>query len=246
MSVIVPPQCLKNPCSNEGGSPRYFCPMDREVNIRIVPRVAKTGLVGESTGQQKVKSWLMRRLRDANGRDGQWSARPVAVCPADCVCPAKLTLAFAASDRKLPSNPAASLKMNPTNRFVILFHQMPPDGGRADHWDWMFERDGTLRTWACEQPPDDNMDANAILLDDHRLVYLEYEGPIAGDRGRVSRILSGDMDWEEISPRRYRAKLIISSRETEFRDAKVWLVELTRRRGREYRLVVRPDSPPAR
>lgn len=132
------------------------------------------------------------------------------------------------------------------NRFVVLFHQMPPEGQRADHWDWMFERDGALLTWACEQPPGDNVDANAVLLDDHRLDYLEYEGPIAGNRGRVSRVLSGEMEWQETSPQRYRAKLFIPSRETGASSVRVWLVELTQQQGRDFRLVVRPDSQLAR
>jgi hypothetical protein len=33
-------------------------------------------------------------------------------------------------------------------------------------------------------------------LGDHRLAYLEYEGPLSGDRGRVRRYDAGEFEWE--------------------------------------------------
>ncbi len=130
------------------------------------------------------------------------------------------------------------------SRFVVLFHRMPPHSERADHWDWMFEWNGALLTWACEQCPDENLEANASRLDDHRLAYLEVEGPISGDRGHVSRVLAGDLQWLEVSPQRYRAKLNIREPEPGSNGGRVWLVDLQQSVDREYRLVVRPAMPP--
>ncbi len=51
----------------------------------------------------------------------------------------------------------------------------------------MLERGGVLATWALPQPPDS---ADAILVEalpDHRLAYLDYQGPISGGRGSVTR-----------------------------------------------------------
>ncbi len=52
----------------------------------------------------------------------------------------------------------------------------------------MFDLDGpTLPTWALERPPDDKAAQIAIRLADHRLAYLDYEGPLTSDRGHVER-----------------------------------------------------------
>jgi hypothetical protein len=99
-------------------------------------------------------------------------------------------------------------------RFVLLFHQPPPDSGRASHWDLMFEHGDVLRTWALTQLPRDWQTAydgtlqacgqcpplapgntvEAEELADHRLAYLSYEGPISGDRGTVTRVAAGTYD----------------------------------------------------
>ena len=67
-------------------------------------------------------------------------------------------------------------------RFVVLTHDHP-----FLHWDLMLERDGALRTWRLKQPPEVGDPIDAEALADHRLAYLEYEGPISGGRGTVTR-----------------------------------------------------------
>ncbi len=59
------------------------------------------------------------------------------------------------------------------------------------HWDVMLERAGTLRTWAVDAPIVAGATLPARSLPDHRLAYLDYEGPIAGDRGEVRRVAAG-------------------------------------------------------
>ena len=51
----------------------------------------------------------------------------------------------------------------------------------------MLESEGHLRTWALPQAPDLGKPITAEALDDHRLAYLDYEGPISKDRGSVAR-----------------------------------------------------------
>jgi DNA polymerase ligase (LigD)-like protein len=82
-------------------------------------------------------------------------------------------------------------------RFVLLFHDCPPDFGRASHWDLMLESGGVLRTWALtEMPrmsaPGQSMDTERLA--DHRLAYLEYEGPVSGERGTVRRVDAGTFE----------------------------------------------------
>lgn len=67
-------------------------------------------------------------------------------------------------------------------RFVILEHDHP-----FLHWDLMLECGPVLRTWRLESPPCADATINATAVFDHRLHYLDYEGPISGGRGRVIR-----------------------------------------------------------
>src|SRR3569623_1675370 len=87
-------------------------------------------------------------------------------------------------------------------RFVVLRHECPPSHPRGLHWDFMLEAGETLKTWSLPQSPGEFVNqADAPLesmqveaLADHRLAYLDYEGPISGDRGVVSRFVRGEYE----------------------------------------------------
>ena len=68
-------------------------------------------------------------------------------------------------------------------RFVILRH----DDTRGGHFDLMFEVGDVLKTWALTQPPQTGIKIECKTLADHRLAYLDYEGPLSGGRGTVAR-----------------------------------------------------------
>jgi len=68
-------------------------------------------------------------------------------------------------------------------RFVILRHDSP----RGAHYDLMLEVGDALKTWALPQPPEAGAEMACDALPDHRLAYLDYEGPISGERGSVTR-----------------------------------------------------------
>lgn len=67
-------------------------------------------------------------------------------------------------------------------RFVILEHDHP-----LLHWDLMLESGTVLRTWRLAAPPCRGQAVAAVAVFDHRLLYLDYEGPVHGGRGRVVR-----------------------------------------------------------
>jgi hypothetical protein len=69
-----------------------------------------------------------------------------------------------------------------TQRFVILEHHH-----EGVHYDLMLEVEGTLRTWRLAQPIEADHQQVAMPSFDHRLAYLNYEGPIRGGRGHVRR-----------------------------------------------------------
>ena len=92
------------------------------------------------------------------------------------------------------------------SRFVLLRHEFPPGSDRSDHWDFMLEHEGVLRTWELgELPsswaralgiesPNNLSEVCARPLADHRLAYLDFEGPLTGDRGTVRRCDRGEFD----------------------------------------------------
>jgi hypothetical protein len=85
-------------------------------------------------------------------------------------------------------------------RFVLLYHECPPSFGKPSHWDLMLEQNGFLMTWSLADlpanwrtPPGHSLtEPDAIRLPNHRLEYLDFEGPVSGDRGHVSRVDRGE------------------------------------------------------
>jgi hypothetical protein len=77
--------------------------------------------------------------------------------------------------------------------FVILHHQ----GHGDEHWDLMLEREGRLLTWQLPREPwgPRGSPVAARKIGDHRLAYLNYEGPISGGRGTVRRVDRGPLIW---------------------------------------------------
>ena len=109
---------------------------------------------------------------------------------------------------------AACTNPMPT-RYVILRH----DGIDHPHFDLMFETapGSQLATWRSDVWPI-TRPTPVERLPDHRAAYLDYEGPVSNNRGRVSRVESGLC--------RLR------------RDETVWHIELsTEGRGLQLRLL---------
>lgn len=88
-------------------------------------------------------------------------------------------------------------------KFVILDHHPPDDSNISDartlerHFDLMFEVgvDSTLKTYALKSLP--TVCSKAVVFEslaDHRRAYLNYEGEIKHNRGRVIRFAFGE--WE--------------------------------------------------
>ncbi len=93
-----------------------------------------------------------------------------------------------------------------SRRFVLLRHECPDEFGTPSHWDFMLEADGVLMTWQLRRLPSSWSAAlqqravsspttvPAIRLADHRLAYLDYEGPLSGKRGSVRCVDRGTYD----------------------------------------------------
>jgi hypothetical protein len=68
---------------------------------------------------------------------------------------------------------------------------MPDGANRGSHYDFMLEVNSSLKAWAIEKLPTAKGPITAIELPDHRIEYLEYEGPVSDNRGTVRRVDGG-------------------------------------------------------
>ena len=82
-------------------------------------------------------------------------------------------------------------------RYVILTHDHP-----FPHWDLMLEEASVLRTWRLMSEPGPARTVATEQLGDHRIAYLDYEGPVSGGRGSVARWDYGS--YEKVTSRRFR------------------------------------------
>jgi hypothetical protein len=87
----------------------------------------------------------------------------------------------------------ATTPENCVPRYVILEHDQP-----LLHWDLMLEAGDVLQTWRLAAPPAAQA-IDATILGDHRRMYLDYEGPVSGNRGNVRRWDAGLFDEETSS-----------------------------------------------
>jgi hypothetical protein len=88
-------------------------------------------------------------------------------------------------------------------RYVILEHDHP-----ERHWDFMLQTDSMLRTWRLLRPPEPKCLVEALASFDHRAVYLDYEGPVSGNRGTVRRWDTGSFTWTENTAERVAVRLV--------------------------------------
>jgi len=90
--------------------------------------------------------------------------------------------------------------------FVVLEHRCR----EGTHWDFMLAFPGRerLATWRLEQDP--TVAPGPIRgepIGDHRRDYLDYEGPLSGDRGFVTRRDRGEAVVLSHNAARLRARL---------------------------------------
>ena len=80
--------------------------------------------------------------------------------------------------------------------FVLLIHDHP-----FVHWDLLVQHGEVLRSWRLLESPDrwrsaaESTELSAESIGDHRLLYLDYEGPVSRERGRVVRWDHGQAEW---------------------------------------------------
>ncbi|MEZ6067364.1 MAG: DNA polymerase ligase N-terminal domain-containing protein [Planctomycetaceae bacterium] len=72
-------------------------------------------------------------------------------------------------------------------RYAILQHDHP-----QLHWDFLLENGEIACCWRLAERPEVGVGITAERIADHRLVYLDYEGPVSGDRGVVAQWDAGE------------------------------------------------------
>ena len=107
-------------------------------------------------------------------------------------------------------------------RYVILEHDHP-----ELHWDFMLEAGERLRTWRLAAHPRPGQRVAAAPSFDHRLLYLDYEGPVSGDRGTVKRWDAGEYeaDEDDMASLRldFRGRRLTGAARLEQRDGERWV-----------------------
>ena len=93
-------------------------------------------------------------------------------------------------------------------RFVLLNHVMPKGADKATHVDLMFESGDVLRTWSLAAMPQPGESVTATELPDHRLEYLDYEGPVSSNRGSVERMDRGECHVESQSADEWTVRIV--------------------------------------
>ncbi len=102
----------------------------------------------------------------------------------------------------------------PASRFAILHHRV----GGGEHWDLLiakpeahFDRadERELTTWQLAADPfaGDGTAIAATRIADHRNVYLDYEGPVPGNRGEVTHLDGGACEILESGESVWRFRL---------------------------------------
>jgi hypothetical protein len=74
-------------------------------------------------------------------------------------------------------------------RFAVLHHDDP-----FPHWDLLLEAGESCRTWRLLDDPAGPGPWRAEAIADHRPFYLDYEGPVSGNRGQVTAWDRGEFD----------------------------------------------------
>ena len=85
-------------------------------------------------------------------------------------------------------------------RFALLAHAHPVRGYPVSHLDLLLEDpalpgERRCRTWRLRVDPRFAPSVDAEPLPPHRAHYLDYEGPVSGDRGTVERLDGGSLRW---------------------------------------------------
>ncbi len=127
-------------------------------------------------------------------------------------------------------------------RFVVLEHARAPDDV---HWDLMVEDGPVLVTWQLAAPPGPRPVAGRRSFD-HRPRYLDYEGPLDRERGRVRALARGLARDLAGDPRAARYEVALAS-DDGARPALsgVWRVTEVGTEGAEVLVEVAPVGPEA-
>src|SRR5262249_39577183 len=102
-----------------------------------------------------------------------------------------------------------------------------------------------LRTWRLLEMPAAGRQIRAEALGDHRIAYLNYEGPLSGNRGAVARVDAGEFVIVDETPGQIDLEfsgLVVSGRWQMRRESEDdWILV---KNGSEPRMSARPSELP--
>ena len=92
-------------------------------------------------------------------------------------------------------------------RFSIAKHEMPANSSRHSHFDLFLESEGTLMTWELTSLLTTQNNQVVRRLANHRLVYLDFQGPLSDDRGTVKLVDTGSLEWVTLESERLISRI---------------------------------------
>jgi len=100
------------------------------------------------------------------------------------------------------THPAPPEQLLEPFRFVFLEHDYP-----TLHWDILLQQGNRLLGWRGDNHGHFLNGGHVVQTSDHRLVYLDYEGPLTGQRGTVKRVDAGRLTWRHCAENEFIAEI---------------------------------------
>ena len=116
----------------------------------------------------------------------------------------RITLSSDFSIKNLMTNRAIDKNCG---RFSIAKHEMPANSSRHSHFDLFLESEGTLMTWELTSLLTTQNNQVVRRLANHRLVYLDFQGPLSDDRGTVKLVDTGSLEWVTLESERLISRI---------------------------------------
>lgn len=85
-------------------------------------------------------------------------------------------------------------------RFALVSHEVQQLPSPNMHYDLFLQKGGSLLSWRLLQPLHEHMITSTVIQTPaHRLKYLEFEGELDQERGKIAQIMQGHVLYQECS-----------------------------------------------
>ena len=111
-------------------------------------------------------------------------------------------------------------------RFTLSYHTKC--SGKKDHYDLFLEDKDSLVTFSLDKPL--SIAKNCTKINDHRKVYLDFEGKISDEKGSVRIVEKGKLEYIEKLTDKISFTILDEKRSViviQRQKGDIWLIEKT-------------------